>query len=91
MSLSPSDPVPPYPQWRRILYHLSRDRSVAAFVQDQELYCRETAAGDIWIVHTFGIVEIHCIIGERVIEVWFAPEKSGAALEYIDALMSTRF
>ncbi|WP_067048897.1 hypothetical protein [Methanofollis ethanolicus] len=94
MSLSPSDPIPPYPHWQRTTYRLSRPvtgEDVAAFVQDQDLYCRETAAGEISIVHKFGIAEIHCVVGERAIEVWFAPEKSSAALAYVDALLSTRF
>lgn len=91
---SRSEPIPPFPRWRRTTYRLPRpvtEEDIAAFVQDQELYSRETAAGEIWIVHKFGIAEIHCIVGERTIEVWFAPEKSAAALAYIDALLSTQF
>lgn len=77
-----------------MLYHLPRqvtEEDVATFVQNQDLYRRETDAGEVRIIHKFGIVEINCLIGERTIEVWFAPEKSAVALEYFDALLSTRF
>lgn len=77
-----------------MLYHLPRqvtEEDVAAFVQNRDLYRRETDAGEIRIIHKFGTVEIDCLIGERTIEVWFAPEKSAVALEYLDALLSTRF
>jgi hypothetical protein len=36
-------------------------------------------------------VELHCLIGEPVIEVWFNPDKGGYPAEYLDALLSTRF
>jgi len=94
LSLPDTDPIPPYPRWRRTTYRLARpvtEEDLAALVQDQELYCRETGAGEVSIVHKFGIAEIHCVVGERTIEVWFAQEKSGAALAYIDALLSARF
>ncbi|MDK2974959.1 MAG: hypothetical protein PWP08_1330 [Methanofollis sp.] len=77
-----------------MIYRLTRpmtEEDVAAFIQDQELYSRETDAGEVRIIHKFGIAEIHCIIGERTIEVWFDPKKSAVASEYIDALLSTRF
>lgn len=67
------------------------EEDVAAYIQDQELYRRETEAGEIRIIHKFGIVEINCIVGERFIEVWFSPEMSAVASEYVDALLSTRF
>lgn len=77
-----------------MLYRLPRqvtEEDVAAFVRNQDLYRRETGAGEVRIIHKFGIVEINCLIGERTIEVWFAPEKSAVAQEYLDALLSTRF
>lgn len=43
------------------------EEDVAAYIQDQELYRRETEAGEIRIIHKFGIVEINCIVGERFI------------------------
>lgn len=67
------------------------EEDVAAFIQDQEMFRRETGAGEIRIIHKFGIIEINCIVGERLIEVWFAPEMNAVALEYVDALLSTRF
>jgi len=88
------DPVSPYPHWQRMIYRLPRPMThedVAAFVRNQDLYRRETAAGEIQIIHKFGIVEINCIIGERAVEVWFAPGKDAVAAEYVDALLSTRF
>lgn len=94
MSTPYADPIPPYPHWQRMLYHLPRqvtEEDVAAFVQNQDLYRRETNAGEVRIIHKFGIVEINCLIGERTIEIWFAPEKSAVALGYLDALLSTRF
>jgi len=75
-------------------YHLPRpmtEEDIAAFVQNQDLYRRETDAGEIQIIHKFGIVEINCIIGERTIEIWFTPEKSAVASAYVDALLETRF
>lgn len=89
-----ANPIAPYPHWQRMIYHLPRPVTggdVAAFVQHQDLYRRETDAGEIQIIHKFGIVEINCIIGERTIEVWFAPEKSAVAAAYVDALLATRF
>jgi hypothetical protein len=77
-----------------MIYRLPRpvtSEDVAAFVQHQDLYRRETDAGEIQIIHKFGVVEINCLIGERTIEVWFAPGKAASVAEYIDALLSTRF
>ncbi|MDN7025520.1 hypothetical protein FGU65_11575 [Methanoculleus sp. FWC-SCC1] len=94
MSTPFADPVPPYPHWRRRIYRLPRpvtEEDVAAFVRNQDLYHRETGAGEVQIIHKFGIVEINCLIGERTIEVWFDPAKSAVASEYLDALLSTRF
>ncbi|MFW5639080.1 MAG: hypothetical protein WAN99_01740 [Methanoculleus sp.] len=94
MSTPYADPVSPYPHWQRMIYRLPRpvtSEDVAAFVQHQDLYRRETDAGEIQIIHKFGVVEINCLIGERTIEVWFAPGKAASVAEYIDALLSTRF
>lgn len=94
MSTPYADPVPPYPHWQRMVYRLPRpvtEEDVAAFVRNQDLYRRETDAGEVRIIHKFGIVEINCLIGERTIEVWFAPDKSAVAAAYVDALLSTRF
>jgi hypothetical protein len=89
-----ADPISPYPHWQRRIYRLPRpvtEEDVAALVRDQDLYRRETDAGEVRIIHKFGIVEINCLIGERTIEVWFDPAKSAVASEYLDALLSTRF
>jgi hypothetical protein len=43
------------------------------------------------IIHKFGLVELHCIVGESRIEAWFNPEKGAYPSEYLDALLSTRF
>lgn len=94
MSTPYADPVAPYPHWQRMIYHLPRpvtEEDVAAFVRNQDLYRRETDAGEVQIIHKFGIVEINCLIGERTIEVWFAPGKSAVAATYVDALLATRF
>jgi hypothetical protein len=87
-------PVPPYPGWVRREYRLSRsvtDEDIAAFLGSEELYVRETAHGPVNIIHKYGLLELHCIIGEPVIEVWFTPEKGAFLAEYLDALLSTRF
>lgn len=52
---------------------------------------RETAVGPVNIIHKYGLVELHCIVGEPEIEVWFDPEGGSYPLEYLDALLSTRF
>jgi hypothetical protein len=64
---------------------------IVAFLGNEELYVRETTAGTVNIIHKFGLVELHCIIGESRIEVWFNPEKGAYPSEYLDALLSTRF
>jgi hypothetical protein len=88
------NPVPPFPGWERRIYRLSRpvrEDDVAAFLGKEELYVRETAAGPVNIIHKFGLVELHCLIGEPVIEVWFSPESGAYPAEYLDALLATRF
>jgi hypothetical protein len=89
-----SIPVPPYPGWTRREYRLSRpvkNEDVAAFLGNEDLSVRETPAGPVNIIHKYGLLEIHAIIGEPVIEVWFNPENGGYPSEYLDALLSTRF
>lgn len=88
------DPVPPYPGWVRREYYLSRPvtkEDIAAFLGNKELYVRETAHGPVNIIHKYGLLELHCIIGEPVIEVWFSPERGAYPADYLDALLSTRF
>jgi hypothetical protein len=84
----------PFPGWVRREYRLSRTvtkEDIAAFLGNEELYVRETAHGPVNIIHKYGLLELHCIIGKPVIEAWFAPEKGAYPAEYLDALLSTRF
>ncbi|MFA5267402.1 MAG: hypothetical protein WC379_05480 [Methanoregula sp.] len=88
------NPVPPFPGWERRMYRLSRpvmDEDVAAFLGNEELYVRDTAAGPVKIIHKYGLVELHCLIGEPVMEIWFNPESGAYPAEYLDALLATRF
>ncbi len=88
------NPVPPFPGWTCREYRLSRpltEDDVAAFLGNEERYVRDTEAGRVNIIHKYGLVELHCIIGENHIEVWFAPDKEAYSSEYLDALLSTRF
>jgi hypothetical protein len=89
-----SDPVSPYPGWIRQIYRLSRPitkEDVDAFAGGQEIYIRETPSGPEHIIHKYGLMEIHCLIGEKEIEIWFSPEKSASVSDYLDALLATRF
>jgi hypothetical protein len=89
-----SEPVPPFPGWERRIYRLSRPvtgNDVAAFLGNEELSIRDTAAGPVNIIHKYGLVELHCLIGEPVIEVWFNPEGGAYPADYLDALLATRF
>lgn len=88
------NPVPPYPCWERRIYRLSRPVTkddIAAFLGNEELYVRDTAAGPVNIIHKYGLLELHCLIGEPMIEVWFNPDNGAYPSEYLDALLSTRF
>ena len=88
------NPVPPYPGWVRREYRVSRpvtEEDVTAFLGNEELYVRETPAGPVNIIHKYGLLELHCIPGEPVIDVWFNPDNSAYPSEYLDALLSTRF
>jgi hypothetical protein len=89
-----SDPVPPFPGWERRLYRLPRpvtDGDIAAFLGNEELYVRETPEGRVNMIHKYGLVELHCIIGTTRMEVWFNPENMAYPSEYVDALLATRF
>jgi hypothetical protein len=89
-----SRPVPPYPGWVRREYRVSRpvtDDDIAAFLGNEELYVRDTYAGPVKIIHKYGLVELHCIVGVPSIEVWFNPDSGAYPSEYLDALLSTRF
>jgi len=92
-SCSP-DPDPPYPGWECHSYRLSRtftSGDVAALLGNEELFVRETSAGTVNIIHKYGILEIHGIIGNDTIDVWSDPEKGAYPSEYLDALLMTRF
>ncbi|MEI6840170.1 MAG: hypothetical protein WCK53_02805 [Methanomicrobiales archaeon] len=94
MSSPFSNPVSPYPNWVRREYRVSRPVTVtdiAAFLGSEELYTRDTPSGQVNIIHKYGLVELHCIIGEPRIEVWFNPENGAYPSEYLDALLATRF
>ncbi len=88
------NPISPYSGWERLEYRVSRpltEEDVAAFLGNEELYVRETPAGTINIIHKYGLLELHCIIGEPKIEIWFNPKNGAYPTEYLDALLSTRF
>jgi hypothetical protein len=88
------NPVPPFLGWQRRIYRLSRPVTgddIAAFLGNEDLYVRETSAGLVTIIHKYGLVELHCIIGESNIEVWFNPDSGAYPSEYLDALLLTRF
>jgi hypothetical protein len=87
-------PVPPYPGWERRIYRLSRPITkddIQTFLGDEDLYIRDTAAGPVNIIHKYGLLEIHALIGDSIIEVWFNPNKGAYPSEYLDALLMTRF
>jgi len=87
-------PVPPYPCWERRTYSLSRpvtEEDIGAFLGDQEMYVRENGSSPVIIIHKYGLLEMHFIVGKRDIEVWFSPDQAGWASEYLDALLMTRF
>jgi hypothetical protein len=84
----------PYPCWIRREYCLSRpitQEDIDAILGNEDLYVRETDAGLVNIIHKYGLVELHCIVGKSRIEVWFNPERGAYPSEYLDALLETRF
>jgi hypothetical protein len=88
------DPKSPYPGWERRTYRLSRPVNgddIAAFLGDEEMYIRETGGSPVVMIHKYGVLEIHAVVGEREIEVWFSPDQAGWSAEYLDALLMTRF
>ena len=89
-----SNPVSPYPGWERRIYQLLRPVTkddIQAFLGNEDLYIRDTVAGPVHIIHKYGLLEIHALIGEKCIEVWYNPEKGAYPAEYLDALIATRF
>jgi len=94
MSSCLPDTSPPYPGWECHTYRLSRPltgEDVSALLGNEELYVRDTPAGLVNIIHKFGILEIHAIVGKSEIQVWSDPEKGAYPSEYLDALLMTRF
>ncbi|MDO9325898.1 MAG: hypothetical protein Q7T80_13195 [Methanoregula sp.] len=94
MSSPFSNPIAPYPGWVRKEYRVSHpvtEEDVAAFLGNEDLYVRETPAGPVNIIHKYGLLELHCIIGEPILEIWFNPENGAHPSEYLDALLATRF
>lgn len=88
------EPVPPYPGWERRIYRLPRPVTpddIREFLGDEELYTRDTPAGLVHIIHKYGLLEIHALVGEKCIEVWFNPARGAYPSEYLDALLATRF
>jgi hypothetical protein len=49
------------------------------------------AAGLVQIIHKYRVLEIHALIGEQHIEVWFNLDNGAYPSEYLDALLLTRF
>lgn len=89
-----ANPVAPFPGWKRRIYRLSRPvtkEDIQEFLGDEDLYTRDTDAGLVHIIHKYGLLEIHTLIGKRWIEVWFNPEQGAYPAEYLDALIATRF
>jgi hypothetical protein len=74
----------------RLLRPVTKD-DIQALLGNEDLYIRETAIGPVHIIHKYGLLEIHALIGEKSIEVWYDPDKGSYPLEYLDALLKTRF
>lgn len=88
------NPVSPYPGWKRRIYRLSRpvtDEDIRTFLGHEDLHVRETESGLINIIHKFGILEIHFIVNDPEVEIWYDPGQGSYLLEYIEALLATRF
>lgn len=89
-----SNPVAPYPGWRRHIYRLCRPvttKDVKAFLGNEDPYTRDTAAGPVHIIHKFGLIEINALVGEKSLDIWSDPERGAYPSEYLDALLATRF
>ncbi len=94
MSTPAADQVSPYPGWELRIYQLSRPVTmydIQAFLGDQDAYIRDTPAGPVHTIHKFGLLEIHALVGRKVIEVWYNPEQGSYPSEYFEALLATRF
>ena len=88
------NPISPFPGWERRIYRLSRpvtNEDIQAFLGNEDPSIRDTAAGPVHIIHKYGLLEIHSLLGEKCIEVWFNPERGAYPSEYLDALIATRF
>ncbi len=88
------DPVSPFPGWERRICRVSRpvaQEDIQAFLGNEDLYIRETASGPVHIIHKYGLLEIHSLIGKEYLEIWFNPERGAYPSEYLDALLATRF
>ena len=94
MSTIFQNPISPYPLWKRRFYRLSHpvtENDIQAFQGNQELVVRETGSSLVHIIHKHSLFEIHGVIGEDEIEVFFNPDKESYSLEYLDTLLMTRF
>jgi hypothetical protein len=94
MSSRCANPVPPYPGWELHTYRLSRPvthEDINALLGREELFIRDTAAGPVHIIHKYGLLEIHALIGAKCIDVWQNPGNGSYPAEYLDALIATRF
>jgi len=94
MSSPCANPVSPYPGWELQVYRLSRpvtQDDIHALLGNEELYIRDTGAGRVNIIHKYGLLEIHALIGGKWIKVWYNPGNGSYPSEYLDALLSTRF
>lgn len=91
---SPGDPFPPFPGWVHRVVRLPRpvtNGDIMAFLGDEDFCTRDTGSGTVYIIHKYGILEIHAVIGEKRIGIWYDPDKGPYSAEYLDALLSTRF
>jgi len=87
-------PVSPFPGWIRRIDRLSRpvmQDDIAAFLGNEDLIIRDNGSRPVTIIHKYGLLEINLIIGERDIEVWYSPKQAVWLVEYLDALLQTRF
>jgi len=94
MNIPFENPVAPFPGWERRVYRLSRPvtkEDIQVFLGDEDLYIRDIDAGQVHIIHKYGLLEIHSLPGDRWIEIWFNPDQGAYPAEYLDALLATRF
>lgn len=94
VSARSSRSISPYPGRERRLYRVSRpvaEEDVQAILNGQDEYVGTVGPDRVASVHTFGLLEINCIIGMPEVEVRFDPEQRVWASEYLDVQLSTRF